>query len=87
MMEGLLEQSNLDFVSERMIKHSEKFYLRLSFFNICNWQPRGYISEGQWTIDNQSEQAATLYMITNQSNSIGTITKIWAQPRLSRRMT
>ena len=40
-----------------------------SFFRY-NYQPRGYISEGERTIDNQSEQAATLYMITNQSNSI-----------------
>ena len=31
-----------------------------------NCQPRGYISEGERTIDNQSEQAATLHMITTR---------------------
>ena len=45
MMEGLLEQSNLDFVSERMIKHSEKFYLRLSFFNITGNQGAIFLKE------------------------------------------
>ena len=30
----------------------------------CNYQPRGYIAGGERTIDNQSEQAATLHKTT-----------------------
>ena len=44
---------------ERIISKCDK----MVFFKY-NCQPRGYISEGERTIDNQSEQAATLHMIT-----------------------
>ena len=43
-----------------------------------NCQPRGYISKGERTIDNQSEQAATFAHDYKQSNS-ATIYTDWTQ--------
>ena len=48
----------------------------ITFFKY-NCQPRGNISEGERTIDNQSCTSHTYTTITNQSNSIATITMIW----------
>ena len=41
-----------------------KYAITINPFFKYYCQPRGYISEGERTIDNQSEQAATLHMIT-----------------------
>ena len=57
----------------------------LTIFFKYNCQPRGNISEAERTIGNQSEQASTLHMITNQINSATTYNDLeatdseWAQ--------
>ena len=55
-----------------------------SFFKY-NCQPKGYISEGERAIDIQSEQAATIHMITIRVNSATILQRLdatdteWAQ--------
>ena len=50
--------------SQFLSRSKSASYIHRGFWYICH--PRGYISEGERTIDNQSEQAATLHVITTR---------------------